>query len=116
MRAAQSASPLRPEIAASWERSIASDLQPDRLEVPYRPEALAKKKSAGPAVAEKQLAPRQGNRGMPNQGVHRVESDSKASVASPDSLGPLEAPPEYREAYREFTRRLNEAERASEKR
>lgn len=31
--------PVRPEIAASWERSIASDLQPDRLEVPYQPEA-----------------------------------------------------------------------------
>jgi transcriptional regulator of acetoin/glycerol metabolism/DNA-binding CsgD family transcriptional regulator len=30
---------VRPEIAASWQRSIASDLQPDRLEVPYGPEA-----------------------------------------------------------------------------
>jgi transcriptional regulator of acetoin/glycerol metabolism/DNA-binding CsgD family transcriptional regulator len=29
---------VRPEIAASWQRSIASDLQPDRLEVPYEPE------------------------------------------------------------------------------
>jgi DNA-binding CsgD family transcriptional regulator len=29
---------VRPEIAASWHRSVASDLQPDRLEVPYDPE------------------------------------------------------------------------------
>jgi transcriptional regulator of acetoin/glycerol metabolism/DNA-binding CsgD family transcriptional regulator len=29
---------VRPEIAASWQRSIASDLQPDRFEVPYEPE------------------------------------------------------------------------------
>lgn len=28
-------SSVRPEIAASWQRSIASDLQPERLEVPY---------------------------------------------------------------------------------
>jgi DNA-binding CsgD family transcriptional regulator len=30
---------VRPEIAASWQRSIAVDLQPDQLEVPYEPEA-----------------------------------------------------------------------------
>jgi DNA-binding CsgD family transcriptional regulator len=29
---------VRPEIAASWHRSMASDLQPDRFEVPYDPE------------------------------------------------------------------------------
>jgi transcriptional regulator of acetoin/glycerol metabolism len=29
---------VRPEIAASWHRSMAVDLQPDRLEVPYEPE------------------------------------------------------------------------------
>jgi transcriptional regulator of acetoin/glycerol metabolism/DNA-binding CsgD family transcriptional regulator len=29
---------VRPEIAASWQRSIASDLQPDRFEVPYEPD------------------------------------------------------------------------------
>jgi DNA-binding CsgD family transcriptional regulator len=32
---------VRPEIAASWQRSIAVDLQPDRLEVPFEPEADA---------------------------------------------------------------------------
>jgi DNA-binding CsgD family transcriptional regulator len=30
---------VRPEIAASWNRSIASDLLPDRFDVPYEPEA-----------------------------------------------------------------------------
>jgi|HubBroStandDraft_6_1064221.scaffolds.fasta_scaffold164266_2 transcriptional regulator of acetoin/glycerol metabolism/DNA-binding CsgD family transcriptional regulator len=29
---------VRPEIAASWHRSMAVDLQPDRLEVPYEPD------------------------------------------------------------------------------
>jgi transcriptional regulator of acetoin/glycerol metabolism/DNA-binding CsgD family transcriptional regulator len=29
---------VRPEIAASWNRSIASDLHPDRFDVPYEPE------------------------------------------------------------------------------
>ena len=35
----QMSAAVRPEIAASWQRSIASDLQPDRLEVPYGPDA-----------------------------------------------------------------------------
>src|SRR5665213_1936197 len=26
---------VRPEIAASWQRSVATDLRPDRLDVPY---------------------------------------------------------------------------------
>jgi DNA-binding CsgD family transcriptional regulator len=30
---------VRPEIAASWHRSMAFDLQPDRFEVPYEPES-----------------------------------------------------------------------------
>ncbi|HEY2704974.1 MAG TPA: LuxR C-terminal-related transcriptional regulator [Candidatus Dormibacteraeota bacterium] len=30
---------VRPEIAASWHRSLASDLQPDRLVVPHQPSA-----------------------------------------------------------------------------
>ncbi len=29
---------VRPEVAASWHRSLSSDLSPDRLEVPYYPE------------------------------------------------------------------------------
>ncbi|MDB5064904.1 MAG: putative transcriptional regulator [Chloroflexi bacterium] len=34
----QTSAAVRPEIAASWHRSMAVDLQPDRLEVPYEPE------------------------------------------------------------------------------
>ena len=30
---------VRPEIAASWRRSISADLQPDRFDVPYEPDA-----------------------------------------------------------------------------
>jgi len=30
---------IRPEIVASWHRSIASNLNPDRLDVPYEPDA-----------------------------------------------------------------------------
>ena len=30
---------VRPEVAASWHRSLTSDLSPDRLEVPYDPES-----------------------------------------------------------------------------
>src|SRR5580700_6482068 len=32
---------VRPEIAASWRRSMAVDLRPDRLEVPYEPRSHA---------------------------------------------------------------------------
>ena len=30
---------VRPEIAASWQRSLASDLYPERFEVPFEPES-----------------------------------------------------------------------------
>ena len=30
---------VRPEVAASWHRSLSSDLSPDRLEVPFEPES-----------------------------------------------------------------------------
>ena len=39
LTAGELSSAVRPEIAASWSRSIASDLQPDRFDVPFEPGA-----------------------------------------------------------------------------
>src|SRR4051812_35038973 len=40
---------VRPEIAASWHRSIESDLHPDRFDVPYEPQAADNDRLIGAA-------------------------------------------------------------------
>jgi hypothetical protein len=77
-------------------------------------EAMLKKSPPPPSGKDDLIAPQQGNRGLPNQKVRRVESTSTKPADKSDSIGPLEAPPEFREAYREFTRQMNEGRRAND--
>ena len=73
------------------------------------------KKSPPPSSGKVDLVgPQKGNRGMRNQKIRRVEPGSTKPADKSDSIGPLEAPPEFREAYREFTRQMNEGRRANE--
>jgi hypothetical protein len=69
-----------------------------------------------PAAAEKEdpAHPFRGNRSSQNQGVRRVESGVQTKVGNLERIGPTQAPPEFREAYREFSRRLSELERSRE--
>jgi hypothetical protein len=78
-------------------------------------EAMLKKNPPAASQKDKEAAARQGNRGLTNQGVRRVQPNAITPGSNSESIGPLDAPTEYREAYREFTRQLNEVRPPNEK-
>src|SRR5260370_10139207 len=59
--------------------------------------------------------PQRGNRTLPNQNVRRVEPSQQGKAGSLQRLDPASAPPEFRDAYREFSQRISELEQTKEK-
>jgi hypothetical protein len=78
-------------------------------------EAMLKRQAPPTAEKEDAVTPFRGNRDQQNQGVRKVEPGAQTKTGNLDRLGPTLAPPEFREAYKEFSRRLSELERSREK-
>jgi hypothetical protein len=78
-------------------------------------EALRKRKQ--PAAAEKEVlpGPQRGNRTQANEKVRLVNPREPAKASHLQSLGPILPPPEFREAYKEFSKRISESDQSKEK-
>jgi hypothetical protein len=61
------------------------------------------------------IGPQRGNRSLPNQNVRQVDPREQGKGGNLQRLDPSVAPPEFREAYKEFSRKISELEQAKEK-
>jgi hypothetical protein len=74
------------------------------------------KRQPPPAVGKQDMAsPVKGNRILPNQAVRQVESGVPSKVGNLERVGPGQPPPEYREAFKDFTQRLSEMEKTRDR-
>lgn len=76
-------------------------------------EMLKRKQPA--AEKENLAAPQRGNRALPNQDLRLVDPREQAKEGKLQRLGPAAVPPEFRDAYKEFSRRISELEKSKEK-
>jgi hypothetical protein len=65
-------------------------------------------KGAETSPKEHLAAPHTGNLTAPNQGVRQIDLGTKAKTGTAERTGPALPPPEFREAQKEFSRRLSE--------
>jgi hypothetical protein len=70
-----------------------------------------------PATADKEklAVPQTGNRTLSNTNVRRVEPGERGKAGTVQRLGPTFAPPEFREAYKEFSKRISQLEQTKQK-
>jgi hypothetical protein len=78
-------------------------------------EDMLKRKQPAAAERNNLTGPQRGNRSLPNQRVRQVDPREQAKGGNLQRLDPSVAPPEFREAYREFSRRISELEQSKEK-
>src|SRR5262249_28429229 len=75
---------------------------------------LLKREAARPSEKEALANPLKDNRRLPNQRVRQADTGLGTKPDTVDGLAPASPPPEFREAYQEFSRRLSEKERTKE--
>jgi hypothetical protein len=70
-----------------------------------------------PATADQETlaGPQKGNRAHPNANVRPVEPGEPGKAGTVQRLGPAFAPPEFREAYKEFSKRISQLEQTKQK-
>jgi hypothetical protein len=76
--------------------------------------AMLEKTAAEQSKTEDLAAPHLGNLNSPNQALRRVEASVKSGASEAERTGPALPPPEFREAQKEFSRRLSEIRPARE--
>jgi hypothetical protein len=77
-------------------------------------EMLKRKQSSGPDK-ENVAAPQRGNRSLPNQSTRLVDPLEQSRENKLQRLGPTFAPPEFREAYKQFSKHISDLEQTKEK-
>ncbi len=78
-------------------------------------EEMLKRKPHASAEKENLADPQRGNRSLPSQNVRLIDPRAQGKDGTLQRLGPAVAPLEFREAYKEFSRRISELEQAKEK-
>jgi collagen type III alpha len=78
-------------------------------------EAMLKRKQPASVEKDNLIGPQRGNRSLPNQNVRQVDPRQQAKDGNLQRLDPSLAPPELREAYREFSRKISELEQTKGK-
>jgi hypothetical protein len=79
-------------------------------------EAMQNRKQPAQADKEKLADPQRGNRAsLPNTNVRPVEPGEPGKAGAVQRLGPTFAPPEFREAYKEFSKRISEPKQPKQK-
>ena len=69
-----------------------------------------------PGTDKENLAgPQRGNRLLPNQNIRAVAPEGQAKGGTLQRIGPALAPPEFRDAYKEFSKRISELEAKEKK-
>jgi hypothetical protein len=76
---------------------------------------MLKRKQPAAADKENLAGPQRGNRAQPNQKVRLVDPREQGKESNLQRQGPVPAPPEFREAYKEFSKRISEPEQTKEK-
>src|SRR5260370_32791721 len=78
-------------------------------------EEMLKRKQPSAPEKENLAAPQRGNRSVPNQNVRFVDPREQGKDGKLQRLGPALAPPELREAYKQFSKHISELEQSKEK-
>ena len=78
-------------------------------------EEMLKRKQPSAPEKEDLAAPQRGNRSVPNQNVRLVDPHEQGKDGKLQRLGPALAPPELREAYKQFSKHISELEQSKEK-
>jgi hypothetical protein len=74
-------------------------------------EDMLKRKQLAGAERDNLVVPQRGNRSLPNQKVRQVGPREQGKAGNLQRLDPSVAPPEFREAYKEFSRRISDLEK-----
>jgi len=78
-------------------------------------EEMRKRTAPSPQTKEKLATPLQGNAPLPNQGVRKIDAGAVKKTPNLERSGPALPPPEFREAYEEFSRLLSEMDGKKDK-
>ncbi|HLJ95140.1 MAG TPA: DUF4175 family protein [Gemmataceae bacterium] len=76
---------------------------------------MLKRKQPSAPDKETLATPQRGNRTSPNQNLRRVDPREQSKDGKMQRLGPGAAPLEFRDAYREFSRKISELEQPKDK-